>query len=108
LWLARERFENRNKRLLELDLGLPYMTRAWVLFKAMAKPIAVAFAIAFFVAFADLSSYLLVQPAQVTTVAMRMFDLLHYGINSRESGLALALVCFGAIPTLLFVRRIDL
>lgn len=108
LWLARERFDIYNKRLLELDLGLPYLTRTWILFKAMVNPIAVAFAMAFFVAFADLSSYLLVQPPQVTTIAMRMFDLLHYGINSRESGLALALVCFGAIPTLLFVRRIDL
>ena len=108
LWLARERFDNHNKRLVELDLGLPYLTRTWILFKAMVNPIAVAFAMAFFVAFADLSSYLLVQPPQVTSIAMRMFDLLHYGINSRESGLALALVCFGAIPTLLFVRRIDL
>ena len=107
LWLARERFDNHNKRLLELDLGLPYLTRTWILFKAMLNPIAVAFAIAFFVAFADLSSYLLVQPPQVTTVAMRMFDLLHYGINSREAGLALALVIAGAIPTVVFVRRID-
>ena len=108
LWLARERFQKHHERLLQLDMGLPYFTRLWILFKAMVNPVAVALVVAFFVAFSDLASYLLVQPPQVTTVAMRMFDLLHYGIKNRESGLALTLVLAGAIPTCLFLRHIDL
>ncbi len=107
LWLARERFKWNNARLLQLDKGLPHLTRAWILLKAMMNPLAVALAVAFFVSFADLSSYLLVQPPQVTTVAMRMFDLLHYGIKNRESGLALTLVIAGALPTVFFVRRMN-
>ena len=108
LWLARNRYKEHHERSLQLDLGLPYLTRIWILFKAMGSPLAVALVVAFFVAFSDLASYLLVQPPQVTTVAMRMFDLLHYGIKNRESGLALTLVIAGAIPTCLFLRRIDL
>ena len=108
LWLARNRYNEHHERTLQLDLGLPYLTRIWILFKAMGSPLAVALVVAFFVAFSDLASYLLVQPPQVTTVAMRMFDLLHYGIKNRESGLALTLVFAGAIPTCLFLRRIDL
>ncbi len=108
LWLARQRYEKHQLRLLQLDKGLPYFTRIWILFKAMVNPLAVALVVAFFVAFSDLASYLLVQPPQVTTVAMRMFDLLHYGIRNRESGLALTLAIAGTIPTCLFLRRIDL
>ncbi len=107
LWLARERFKKKNSSLLQLDLGLPNSTRIWILMKAIKQPIAVALVVAFFVSFADLSSYLLVQPPQVTTVAMRMFDLLHYGIKNRESGLALTLVIASALPTWLLVRRTD-
>ncbi len=108
LWIARERFQKHHERLLQLDRGLPYLTRVWIFFKAMMNPIAIALMVAFFVAFSDLASYLLVQPPQVTTVAMRMFDLLHYGIKNRESGLALTLVLAGAIPTCLFLRHIEL
>lgn len=104
LWLAKERYKKHHERLLQLDMGLPYFTRIWILFKAMVNPLAVALVVAFFVAFSDLASYLLVQPPQVTTVAMRMFDLLHYGIKNRESGLALTLVLAGAIPTCIFLR----
>ncbi len=107
LWLARERFNKKNASLLQMDLGLPYSTRIWILMQAIKQPIAVALVVAFFVSFADLSSYLLVQPPQVTTVAMRMFDLLHYGIKNRESGLALTLVIASALPTWLLVRRTD-
>lgn len=105
LWLAAQRFKKTNANLLSLDGGLPYSTRIWILMTAVKQPIAIALMVAFFVSFADLSSYLLVQPPQVTTVAMRMFDLLHYGIKNRESGLALTLVIVSALPTWLLLRR---
>jgi len=105
LWIASERYRKRNARQLQLDQGLPFITRMWIGVFAMKKPILMSAVIAFFVSFADLSTYLLVQPPQVTTVAMRMFDLLHYGIKNRESGLALTLAMAGSIPTLFLVRR---
>ena len=106
LWIASERYRNRNMKLLQLDLGLRFLTRCWIRLLAMKGPILLSAIIAFFVSFADLSSYLLVQPPQVTTVAMRMFDLLHYGIKNRESGLALSLALLASIPTLIGFRRL--
>ena len=108
LWLANERFKKNNASQLQMDKGLHYTTRIWIIMQALRQPIAVALVIAFSVSFADLSSYLLVQPPQVTTVAMRIFELLHYGIKNRESGLALTLIIAAAVPTWWLLRRIDL
>lgn len=64
----------------------------------MLKPILATLFISFTLAFGDLSSYLLVQPPGVTTIAMRMFDLLHYGTKNREAALALFLALLTTIP----------
>ena len=107
VWIAKMRFDRRNTTNLQMDQGLPWMVRIWICAKAMAAPFLVASVVSFFVAFADLSSYLLVQPPGVTTVAMRMFDLLHYGTKNQESGLALVLVAFGVISSFVLLRRIE-
>jgi ABC-type Fe3+ transport system permease subunit len=91
LWIAMQRFRNRHATALSMDRGLGWASRVWILRKAMHKPFLVAWVLCFFVSFADLSSYLLVQPPGVTTVAMRMFDLLHYGVKNQEAALALLL-----------------
>ena len=68
LWLAKERFKKNNAGLLQMEKGLPYSTRIWILTQALRQPIAVALVIAFSVSFADLSSYLLVQPDRKSVV----------------------------------------
>lgn len=108
LWIAKFRFERRHHLELEFDRRLPFFTRSYIWFRAMQGPILVGSCVGFFVAFADLSSYLLVQPPGVTTIAMRMFELLHYGVRNQESGLAITIAFLGMLPTLFFVRRIDL
>ncbi len=108
LWLATNRYQRNNERLLQMDRGLTWSTRTWILFVAIRRPIVASLVVSFFIAFADLSSYLLVQPPQVTTVAMRMFDLLHYGIKNRESGLALTLVLAGSLPPFVWMRQTSL
>jgi len=105
LWLADQRFTSENQRQLTFDRVLPLSSRIWIRLRAMMRAMRIAFVVAFFVAFADLASYLLVQPPQVTTVAMRMFEMLHYGIKNRESGLALALVLLTIVPTWLLMRK---
>jgi ABC-type Fe3+ transport system permease subunit len=105
LWLADQRFTSENQRQLTFDLVLPLSSQIWIRLRAMMRAMRIAFVVAFFVAFADLASYLLVQPPQVTTVAMRMFEMLHYGIKNRESGLALALVLLTIFPTWLLMRK---
>ena len=43
----------------------------------------------------ELSTHLLLLPASVTTVAQRLFELLHFGMRYQDSGLCLALVAIG-------------
>jgi iron(III) transport system permease protein len=97
--IAMIRFESRNEVVLQMDRGLRWTTRAWIYAKALMGPWFATGAICFFVAFADLSSYLLVQPPGVTTVAMRMFDLLHYGVKNQDAGLALVLALVSMLGT---------
>jgi ABC-type Fe3+ transport system permease subunit len=105
LWLADSRFHLKNDDILRLDRGLPWSTSLWVRTKAMTGPMVFAFVISAFTAFADLSSYLLVQPPGVTTVAMRMFDLLHYGVKNQEAALALVLASISMSTACLLLRR---
>lgn len=108
VWLAKVRFELGNAAVIQLDRGLPAISRFWIRAKALGGPYSVALVVCLFVAFADLSSYLLVQPPGVTTVAMRMFDLLHYGVKNPEAGLALFLASFGMVASFFCLRRIEI
>jgi len=105
-WIARERFANLNRESLQLDRGLSFRKKLWIEMRGLLKPITTAFLVSVFVAFGDQASYLLVQPPGVTSVAMRMFDLLHYGIKNREAGLALAIVIGTTLPATFLLRRI--
>ncbi len=49
----------------------------------------------------ELACYLLLLPAQVSTVAMRVFELLHYGVRYRESGLCLVSALMGMTAAIL-------
>jgi ABC-type Fe3+ transport system permease subunit len=90
--------------LLRLEHNLPWQARWYLWIRYSQWGWIIALMIGFSVAFGDLASYLLVQPPGVTTIAMRMFDLLHYGTKNREAGLAVALAMFGAISSLVCLR----
>ncbi len=47
------------------------------------------------VAVSELASYLLLLPAGVCPLAMRIFELLHYGVRYKEAGLCLFLAFIG-------------
>jgi iron(III) transport system permease protein len=53
--------------------------------------IAAAGVIAFSAAMADLAASILVVPPGVTTLSIRIFGLLHYGVQDRVAGVCLAL-----------------
>ncbi len=105
LWIVRCQFETRFADALRLDRGLSPWTRGIIRLRFMAGPIGIGLMIGFFVAFADLSTYLLVNPPGVRTVAMAMFEQLHYGVRNKESGLALLLIAVSALPGIWVVRR---
>jgi ABC-type Fe3+ transport system permease subunit len=108
LGIAMLRFQHRHHTSLQLDRGLPLFARIWILAKGLKGPIMMAAVVVFFVAFAELPCYLLVQPAGVTTVAMRMFELLHYGVKNQEAGLGLFLALASMIPSFWLCRAFDL
>jgi iron(III) transport system permease protein len=107
LWLARSRFEDQHEALLSIDRSLPVWLRIWVWLRYARVAIMAAALACCMIAFGDLASYLLVQPPGVTTVAMRMFDLLHYGIRNREASLALLLSSIAVLPSWWLARCIE-
>ena len=106
LWVAHRRFDLRHHHQMAIDRGLPVSARLWVRAKAMVLPILTSALVCFFVSFADLSSYLLVLPPGVTTVSMRMFDLLHYGVKNQDASLALGLAVCGMLASVLLLRKV--
>ena len=107
LWLARSRFEAQHEALLSMDRSLPMWLRIWVWFRYARVAILVSASACGMIAFGDLASYLLIQPPGVTTVAMRMFELLHYGIRNREASLALLLSAIALLPSWWLASRIE-
>jgi len=104
IWVTRQAYLKRYGELLALEAGLPHRIRVYSSMRFCQWGWILAFWIGFSIAFGDLASYLLVQPPGVTTVAMRMFDLLHYGTKNREAGLAVVLAFFGTLSSLAWLR----
>jgi ABC-type Fe3+ transport system permease subunit len=107
LWIARVRYDEQYGQRLSLESALPWYVQQWIWIRFARGAIVTAALVAFFIAFGDLASYLLVQPPGVTTVAMRLFDLLHYGIRNREASLALVLASLAALPSLWLARNVQ-
>jgi ABC-type Fe3+ transport system permease subunit len=107
LWLAKCDFEQRMGGTLQLERSLPWWVRVSVLLRYLRSSILTATCLAFMIAFGDLATYLLLQPPGVTTVAMRMFDMLHYGIRNREASLACVLALAAAGPSVWMARRLQ-
>lgn len=100
LWTAAWRWEQRFRPLRSLD-GSSW-TNHW---QAWIRPLTMGVGAAFFVSFANLESYLLVLPPSVTPVSMRMFELLHYGVQNKDAGLALILILASSLATYGLTRR---
>lgn len=66
------------------------------------RPVLFAAIAIFLIACGDLSATLLVLPPSVSTVASRLFGLLHSGVRHQEAGLALiASFCIGSVSVIL-------
>jgi iron(III) transport system permease protein len=57
-----------------------------------AAAIGLAWLVSLAVAIGELSATLLVYPPGMTTIAVRLFTLLHYGVDDQVAGICLALV----------------
>jgi iron(III) transport system permease protein len=97
-WISVCRFRERYRDSLVLDRSSLWTHRA-----AMFRPTVVACVTSFFIAFANLETYLLILPPGVTTVSMRSFELLHYGVQNKEAGLSVCLI-LGSIATAIVLQ----
>lgn len=100
-WISVRRFRESYRDPIALDHSTFWMHKmAWM------RPVVVACVASFFIAFANLEAYLLILPPGVTTVSMRSFELLHYGVQNKEAGLSVALILI-SIGTSVFMQRFE-
>jgi iron(III) transport system permease protein len=78
--------------------GAGPFTQLWRLAIPLRKAgVAAALGIALVLSISELSATLLVAPPGVTPIAVRIFQLLHYGVDDRVAALALSVFAFAAI-----------
>ena len=65
--------------------------------------VAAAVLIAFVIALGELSATLLVLPPGVTTLPVRIFGLIHYGVDDRVAGICLAIAAVGSLVAVVVV-----
>jgi iron(III) transport system permease protein len=97
----RQRYAS-NWRLDFANRGQWFVQGFW---PAMRWPMLMAVVLVIGVAAGELSTYLLVLPPGVTTIAMRIFDLLHYAVRYREAGLLVGLSLAGCTLSFVVIRR---
>ena len=97
-WISTRRFLESYREPMALDASTLWMHKlAWI------RPMVVACVASFFIAFANLETYLLILPPGVTTVSMRSFELLHYGVQNKEAGLSVCLI-LGSIVSAMMLQ----
>lgn len=86
-----------------IDDSLPIRSKLQILRIPVGWSVAQLWLILVLVSFSDLSTYMLCLPPGVTTISMRVFDLLHYGVRFQEAGLLLFIAVMGLGVGFLFV-----
>jgi iron(III) transport system permease protein len=75
-----------------VDGAGPWGRLWWIAVVGRPSALLLAWIVAFAVGFGDLAASILVIPPGVTTLSVRIFSLLHYGVEDRVAGICLALV----------------
>ena len=90
------KLEGLSKLQIIRTLVLPQTRSLWL----------VAWLILMLVSVGELSTTILVLPPGVTTLSMRLFEMLHFGMRHQDSGLCLALVLLGWMAALAVWRTL--
>jgi iron(III) transport system permease protein len=88
------------KEILESAMidGAGPVTRLWRIALPMRWPAAaVAWLAALAISLGDLAASILVVPPGVTTLSIRIFGLLHYGVEDQAAGICLAMILIFAL-----------
>jgi iron(III) transport system permease protein len=100
LWHALASFPQELLDAAALDGAGPWTRLRCVVLPNRWPAVALAWLVALVVSLGDLSASILVAPPGVTTLSVRIFSLLHYGIEDQVAGICLALVGLFAIVAL--------
>jgi len=85
--------------------GAGPLLRLWrIVLPAKWPALAVAWLVALAVALGDLAASILVVPPGVTTLSIRIFGLLHYGVEDQVAGISLALMVMLLVPAALVIH----
>ena len=77
--------------------GAGPITQLWrIALPCRRRALVLAWIVALAVALGDLAASILVMPPGVTTLSIRIFNLLHYGVEDRVAGICLALIAMFA------------
>lgn len=81
--------------------------RGWVLFRhilwpQMAAPVAGVWYVAYLVSLWDVETLVLIQPPGGETLALRIFNMLHYGHNAQVNATCVALLAVAVMPLALW------
>ncbi len=97
------RWHDRYQHTWAIDEALPIRFKLQILIGPVGWSVARLWLILVLVSFSDLSTYMLCLPPGVTTISMRVFELLHYGVRFQEAGLLLLVALMGLGVALLYV-----
>ena len=90
-------WRQRYKSTWTIDRNLTARARLRILVLPVGWSIMRLSLILFIVSSSDLSTYILCLPPGVTTISMRVFELLHYGVRFQEAGLLLFIAFAGLL-----------
>jgi ABC-type Fe3+ transport system permease subunit/DNA-binding beta-propeller fold protein YncE len=105
-WTAvRHALQSADRELVDaarLDGANRWQLLRLVLWPQIARPVAAAWYILFLLCLWDVESMILISPPGEETLALRIFNLLHYGHNAQLNALCLVLLVVALAPLLLW------
>jgi len=88
-------WNHRYQQTWAIDDSLSISSKLQILLVPVGWSVTRLWLILLLVSFSDLSTYMLCLPPGVTTISMRVFELLHYGVRFQEAGLLLLIAMVG-------------
>ncbi|MCR9295977.1 MAG: hypothetical protein NXI32_24950, partial [bacterium] len=95
VWVMHASISQSNWRLAKLDGLGSWEIASYIILPQFGRSLLAAWLLLFVLSFGELSCSILVLPPGVTTVSMRLFEMLHFGMRHQDSGLCGVLILLG-------------
>jgi iron(III) transport system permease protein len=97
---------SETRQQMQLD-GLSLLGRIRCLWPTLWRELVTLWGLLFVLSIGELSASILVLPPGVTTVSMRLFEMLHFGMRHQDSALCGVLVLLGGVAGLLVAKTLS-